>query len=147
MRVWVQLVSLLVVAAFVAGGWSWFSYQNSGAAAKKPRGGGVRLAIIEPVTLSTDSYTIRAIGTGKALQSARLYPSVSGEVVSVSFKAQQTVKTGQVLLRLDDADQKLAVRLASIEVEESRRQARRLERLKSGVVARARLETARAALD
>jgi RND family efflux transporter MFP subunit len=147
MRVWVQLASLLVIAAFVAGGWSWFSDQNSGAEAKKRRGGGVRLAIIEPVTLSTDSYTIRAIGTGKALQSARLYPSVSGEVVSVAFKAQQTVKTGQALLRLDNEDQKLAVRLASIEVEEASRQARRLETLKSGVVARARLETARATLD
>jgi membrane fusion protein, multidrug efflux system len=147
MRVWVQIISLFVVAAFVAGGWIWFSDHNAGAEAKKRRGGGVRLAIIEPVTLSTDSYTIRAIGTGKALQSARLYPSVSGEVVSVAFKAQQTVKTGQALLRLNNEDQKLAVRLASIEVEEARRQARRLETLKSGVVARARLETARATLD
>ncbi|MBL4720440.1 MAG: efflux RND transporter periplasmic adaptor subunit [Alphaproteobacteria bacterium] len=147
MRIGTQIVSLLVIGALVAGGWSWFSDLDSGAAAKKPRRAETRLAIIEPVTLSTDSYTIRAIGTGKALHSASLYASVSGEVVAIAFKAQQTVKSGQVLLRLDDVDQQLAVRLAKIEADEAARQARRLESLKSGVVARARLETARASLE
>lgn len=147
MRLWVQAVSVLVIGAVAAGGWMWLSDQNGNAEAKKSRRGGARLAIVEPVTLSTDTFTIRAIGTGKALQSARIYPSVSGEVVAVNFKSRQTVKTGQVLLRLDDEDQRLAIRLARIDVEEAARQAKRLETLKTGVVARARLETAHAALE
>jgi membrane fusion protein, multidrug efflux system len=125
----------------------WLSDQDGNAATKKHRRGGARLAIVEPVTLSTDVFTIRAIGTGKALQSASLYPAVSGEVVKVDFKARQRVKTGQVLLRLDDEDQQLAVRLARIDVDEAARQALRLEALKTGIVARARLETALSILE
>lgn len=124
----------------------WFSGQDGVAEAKKPKRGGARLAIIEPVTLLTDTFTIRAIGTAKALQSARLYPSVSGAVVAVEFQSRQRVKAGQALLRIEDEDQRLALRLARIDVEEAARQARRLETLAKGIVARARLDTARAEL-
>jgi RND family efflux transporter MFP subunit len=147
MKFWTQAMSVLVVGATAAGGWMWLSDQDGNAATKKHRRGGARLAIVEPVMMATDVFTVRAIGTGKALQSARLYPSVSGEVIKVNFKARQTVKTGQVLLRLDDEDQQLAVRLASIDVDEAARQALRLEKLKTGVVARARLETALSVLE
>ena len=69
------------------------------------------LVLVEPVVLATDKRIVRAIGTGRSSQSADLYPSVSGEVVKVAFEAEQKVQAGQILLRLDDEDQRL-VRVA-----------------------------------
>jgi membrane fusion protein (multidrug efflux system) len=150
MRLPFQIVWLLVIAATVAGGWWWFA-EREGAAARdkvKPRRSAATLVLVEPVILSTDRRIVRAIGTGRALQSAALYPPVSGEVTKVAFEAEQKVKAGQPLLRLDNEDQKIAVRLAQVAVDESSRQMRRLKKLApSGTVTRARLDTANAELE
>jgi RND family efflux transporter MFP subunit len=150
MRLPFQIVWLLAIAAVIAGGWWWFA-EREGAAARdkaKPRRASATLVLVEPVALSTDKRVVRAIGTGRALQSADLYPAVSGEVVEVGFEAEQKVKAGQRLLRLDDEDQKLTVRLAQVAVDEAARQVKRLKKLApSGTVARARLDTAIAELE
>ncbi|NKB55310.1 MAG: efflux RND transporter periplasmic adaptor subunit [Alphaproteobacteria bacterium] len=150
MRLVFQIVWLLAIAATVAGGWWWFA-EREGAAARdkvKARRSAATLVLVEPVILSTDRRVVRAIGTGRALQSAALYPSVSGEVIKVAFEAEQKVKTGQPLIRLDDEDQRLAVRLAKVAVNEADRQARRLKKLApSGNVAQATLDTATAELE
>ncbi len=149
MRLVFQIVWLAAIGAVVAGGWWWFT-EREGAAARdsvKPRRSTATLVLVEPAVLSTDKRNVHAIGTGRALQSAALYPSVSGEVTKVAFSAEQKVKTGQVLLRLDNEDQRLAVQLAKVEVDEAGRQARRLKKLaRSGNVAQANLDTANAAL-
>lgn len=150
MRLPYQIFWLLAIAATVTTGWWWFT-ERDGAAARdevKSRQSSAILVLVEPIVLSTDKRVVRAIGTGRALQSASLYPSVSGEVVDVAFTAEQKVKAGQRLLRLDDEDQNLAVRLAQVAVDEAARQARRLKKLApSGNVAEARLDTAKAALE
>ena len=150
MRLPFQIAWLAAIAAIVFAGWWWFS-EREGAAARdkaKPRRAYATLVVVEPVALSTDRRIVRAIGTGRAQQSVDLYPSVSGEVVEVGFEAEQRVKRGQALLRLDDEDQKLAVRLAQVTVDEAARQVKRLAKLApSGTVARARLDTAKAELE
>jgi len=150
MRLPYQIFWLLAIAATVTTGWWWFS-ERDGAAARdevKSRRSSATLVLVEPIVLSIDRRIVRAIGTGRALQSASLYPSVSGEVIDVAFTAEQKIKAGQRLLRLDDEDQKLAVRLAQVTVDETARQARRLKKLApTGNVAQARLDTAKAALE
>ena len=150
MRLPFQILWLTAIAAMVAGGWWWFAEQE-GAVARdkaKPRRAKATLVLVEPVVLTTDKRIVRAIGTGRSLQSADLYPAVSGEVVKVTFEAEQKVKSGQPLLRLDDENQRLAVRLAQVAVNEAARQAKRLKKLApSGTVAKARLDTAAAELE
>lgn len=145
MRLPFQILWLVAIAAMVGSGWWWFAEQE-GAVARdkaKPRRAKATLVIVEPVKLATDKRIVQAIGTGRSLQSADLYPSVSGEVIKVAFEAEQKVKKGQVLLRLDDEDQRLAVRLAQVAVNEAARQVKRLKKLApSGTVAKARLDTA-----
>ncbi len=150
MRLPFQILWLVAIAALVASGWWWFAEQE-GAVARdkaKPRRAKATLVLVEPVALATDKRILQAIGTGRSLQSADLYPSVSGEVVKVNFEAEQKVKAGQVLLRLDDEDQRLAVRLAQVAANEAARQMKRLKKLApSGTVAKARLDTAVAELE
>lgn len=150
MRLILQVVWLSVIGAVVAGGWWWFSEQESAAARdkEKPRRSSATLVLVEPIVLSTDTRIVRAIGTGRALQSANLYPSVSGEVVDVNFEAEQKVKAGQALISLDNEDQRLAVKLAQVAVSEADRQVQRLQKLApSGTVAQTRLDTAVYELD
>ncbi len=97
---------------------------------------------------AVDTVVVRAIGTGEALKSASLYPSVAGEVVDVAFRAEQHIKKGAALLRLDDKHQRLAVRLAMVAEKETRRQLKRLEKLiPSGAASVSRLETAQTNLE
>jgi len=106
------------------------------------------LVLIEAIGLAEDKVVVRAIGTGEALKSASIHPSVAGEVVEVAFKAGQRVHKGMALLRLDAEHQLLTVRLAEVAVKEARRQFKRLERLApSGAASQARLETTQAELE
>lgn len=150
MRLPFQIFWLLVIAALVGGVWWWFA-QREGTAARdqmKPHRAKATLVLVEPVVLATDKRIIRAIGTGHSLQSADLYSSVSGEVVQVAFEAEQRVKSNQVLLQLNDEDERLAVKLAQVAVKEATRQVKRLKKLApSGTVAEARLETASSELE
>lgn len=72
--------------------------------------------ITQPVVETNSSKMFETIGTGKARLSVNLYPQVIGEVTSVNFKAQHKVKAGEVLVDLDNREQKLAVRLAEVEI-------------------------------
>jgi RND family efflux transporter MFP subunit len=147
-----QVSVTLVLAVVLAGGWLLFGGKTEGA---RPGGHGrassssaATLVLVEPVRFAVDTVVVRAIGTGEALKSASLYPSVAGEVVEVAFRAEQRVKKGAVLLRLDDKHQRLAVRLAKVAEKEARRQLKRLERLiPSGAASVSRLETAQADLE
>lgn len=150
MRLPIQIASLLAIAAIVGGAWYWFSEREVAAARDKakPRGGKATLVLVEPIAYQRDTRVVRAIGTGLALRSVSLYPSVSGEVEKVGFTAEQKVKKGQVLLRIDSDDQRLAVKLAQVTVNEAARQVERFKKLApSGTVAQARLDTAISELD
>lgn len=150
MRMRTQLSALAILGALVASAW-WFFGQDAGSP-QGPRGGGGSAkgvaVIAEAMTLQDDLIVVRAIGTGKAIRAVDLFPSVSGEVMEVNFVDGSAVSENQVLLRLDDAEQRIAVSLAEVELQEAERQVKRFERLApSGSVARASLDTARAGRD
>jgi RND family efflux transporter MFP subunit len=150
MRLWVQIIWLLVIATSVFGAWDWYAERENASAQAKasPRKPQTTLVLVESITLSTDKRVVRAIGTGRALQSAALFPSVSGEVIEVVFRAEQNVTSGQPLLRLDNEDQRLAVQLAQVTVDEAQRQAKRFKRLTlTGTATQALLDTANSELE
>ncbi|MEG3087779.1 HlyD family efflux transporter periplasmic adaptor subunit [Sphingomonas sp. PB4P5] len=51
-----------------------------------------------------------------AAETAQVMPLVSGQVIDVTVSDTQTVKRGQVLMRLDDADQQIAVAQAEADL-------------------------------
>lgn len=60
-----------------------------------------------------DDAEIDVVGSGLAQRSVTLFPAVAGEVAELNFRAGQKVVARQVLLRLDDRRERLAVELAA----------------------------------
>ena len=150
MRLRYQIAITAVLAAVLAAGWMWFagprqSAESSQGKAKRPAATRV---LVEPLALARDRVQVRALGTGNALKSADIHPSVSGEVTEVRFKPEQRVAKGAVLIRLDDAHQRLAVRLTQVALRKARRDTQRLEKLAaSGHASRTRLDAAQTELE
>lgn len=97
---------------------------NNGDADERPS----QVVVTEPVVYDTERSFVEAVGTSRALQSVSLEPAVDGEVTEVLFSAGDHVERDQVLLRLDDRDEQLAVRLAQVELEEAERRLDRFQR-------------------
>lgn len=150
MKLSVQVTFTVLIATLAGGGWFWLgaSQDAEGSREAAPRRGGATQVLVEKVTFAEDRMVVRAVGTGTALNSAILHPSVSGEVVEVSFRAEQRVQKGDVLVRLDDDHQRLAVRLAVVALQKARRDAARVSKLaKSGHASRNSLDTAQTELE
>ncbi|WGL17760.1 efflux RND transporter periplasmic adaptor subunit [Microbulbifer bruguierae] len=104
--------------------------------------------VTEVVEWHPRKVNIEAVGTSRAVKSVTLYPEVSGEVVEVAVTAGEQVKAGQAVVRLDDRDQHLAVKIASVELEDARRLLGRYERTRaSGTVTESALDDARSAVE
>lgn len=98
-------------------------------------GSGPTLVVTAPVEMDSTGTAIRAIGTAAAVRSVTIYPQVTGIVSEVAFTPGGEVRDGQVILRLDAADQQVAVDRATIALEAARQAVERAERLsKSGNV-------------
>ena len=65
--------------------------------------------------------SIKSVGTARAQQSVTLYPESAGVVTFAKLAPDVPVTAGEVLLRLDDRDQTLAVRQAEVELAEAKR--------------------------
>lgn len=77
--------------------------------------------VVEPVTFTSEQTRIEAVGTSRAMQSVTLTPDVAGEVVAVNFEPGQFVSKDTVLIQLDNRNQKLALDLARIRLEDAKR--------------------------
>ncbi len=81
------------------------------------------------VTKSTLDETLRAIGTGRALQSLTLTADVAGVIEQVAIKSGESVAAGAPLVVLDDDEQKIAVARARADYNIARTNASRFEGL------------------
>lgn len=149
-----QLAIVILLAAALAGGWFWLSErqaEEARQAADQPVESAetaATLVLVETLDLAEDRVVLRVVGTGEALRAASIYPDVAGQVTEVLFEAEQRVRKGDALVRLDDGDERLAVRLAEVAAQEAKRDVERLEKLApSGAVSVVRLETAQAAFE
>ena len=103
--------------------------------------------IVAPLQFNEDSTRVEAVGTSRAVQSIAIHPAVSGEVVAVNFEPGQRVEEGDVLVALDQRDEKLAVELAEVRREEAERLYERYQRTgDSGAVTVSALDAARTAV-
>lgn len=91
---------------------------------------------------------IEAVGTSRAVQSITLYPASAGEVVAVHFEPGQAVRKGQLLLELDQRNEKLAVQLAEVRLADAERLFHRYQRsAESGATLPTTLDAAETALE
>jgi len=114
---------------------------------QRPAAAEVRV-IAEILKLERERTRVEAVGTSRARLSAELYAPTSGEVVSVNFEPGQAVKAGDVLVELDSRDEKLAVRVAELHLEDAARLYDRYKRsADSGAVLPTALDGARTAAE
>ncbi len=83
--------------------------------------------VVGPVTQASDRVVLDVLGSGLAARSVTLFPAVAGEVRSLGFSAGQRVQAQQVLLQLDDRQQRLAVDLAEAQLQAAQRLLARYE--------------------
>lgn len=124
-------------------------------AAERPSRGEATPVIVEALALEPLRTHVEAVGTSRAVRSVQIYPATSGEVVAVNFEPGQTVEAGQVLVELDSREERLAVELAQLRLDDAERLYERYVKSgDSGAIlpttidtARTQVEASRIALD
>ena len=154
MSVWKQLGILCLVAAVAGGLWVSgvglpFGRDKPAAAASAPARAPAAPApvLVERVRFASSAAVVESVGTGDAVQAVTLSPEAAGRVTAVLFQAGQRVAAGDPLLELDADEERLALELAQVRVQEARQQLRRYESAApSGAVASGEVDTARTGL-
>lgn len=104
--------------------------------------------LVAPVRAVENRTLVRAVGTGEASQTVSIYPRTAGNIVEVGFAPGDRVEAGQMLIRLDDDEEKLAVRLAEVRIRDAQQLLRRYERaVRGGGVSASEVDTARTTLE
>lgn len=109
-------------------------------------GGAERAAnvLVEPITFEYEKTKIDAVGTAEAVSSVVLYPAVADRVIAVNFVPGQKVQNGDVLLRLDDRRERVALERAQVERANAQRNYDRIRNShKEGAVTQSDLDNAR----
>lgn len=118
---------------------------------QKPAQGGKGSApkvLVEPVRVESTASTFTAVATGWADKSAEMYAVVDEKVTHVLFKPQQKVKRGQLLVQQDDREEQLALRLAQVQLMNTRSLLNRYKQaVEKGAVPQTQVDSAQADLD
>ncbi len=104
--------------------------------------------LVQPLQLSPARTEVEAVGTSRAVRSVTVHPATSGEVVAVNFEPGQYVEQDEVLVELDQRDERLAVELAKVRLADAERLYDRYQRAgDSGAVVPTTLDEARSAVE
>jgi RND family efflux transporter MFP subunit len=159
LKLWKQLVFSLVLVAVAFVTWSWaypgahdvlirnglerislFAPDADGegkasagapgaGASGRPRGGREAIVIVAPVSEGLVNDQLTAIGTGQAVRSVSVRTLVSGQIVDIPVRPGGKVDRGDVLIRLDAAQEELAVERAKLTVKDAQAKVDRLQSL------------------
>lgn len=132
MRLLPQLGIAALLAALAAGGWYWSAGgEPDGGGPQQPRQGSPVVVETASARLGTVTETVTAVGVTRAASSVRIVPSTAGLVTRIAFEAGQRVPAGAVLVELDSASERAAVREAESELANLRAQMTRAESLRA----------------
>lgn len=146
------LVIAIVLVAAITIAWNkerLFSGLGDKDILKKSESGSPPVAVLtEQLSISGNNRVFEAIGTGRARLSVQIYPAVSEAVEEVLFQAQGPVKKGDVLVRLDARQERLALQRAEIELAAAKRLLDRYEQAVSqGGVPKSQVDLTKADYD
>ncbi len=106
------------------------------------------LVITQALGFERTQQRVDAVGYAEAIQSVALYPAVGDLVHEVNFKPGDRVTTGQLLVRLDDRRQVVALDRAKIQLADAERTVKRLTASRQqGAIAQSDLDSAITARD
>lgn len=91
------------------------SGQSGGRAGGQARSGGLPAVTTAEVVASSIGRMIEAIGAGRAAKSVTLVSEATGLVETVAIKSGDAVKKGDLILKIEDAEQRIAVTRARAE--------------------------------
>ncbi|MEM5473615.1 efflux RND transporter periplasmic adaptor subunit [Hoeflea sp. AS60] len=159
MKLWKQLLVSLVLIAVAFVTWSWaypgahdvlvrnglerISFFPPAADAAKggssggqqaggpgrSRGAREALVVVAPVSDGIVNDKLTAIGTGQAVRSVSVRALVSGQIADIPVRPGGKVERGDVLMRLDAAQEELAVERAKLTVSDAKAKVDRLQSL------------------
>ncbi|WP_371054294.1 efflux RND transporter periplasmic adaptor subunit [Rhodosalinus sp. K401] len=92
-------------------------------------GRGPATVITVPVTEGVIDDRVASIGDGKALRSVTVRTDATGRVVEIGFEPGGKVREGDLIVRLDDEAERIALERAELTLADARDEAERLERL------------------
>ena len=137
---------IIVLAAIAAGGFWYFNQGGKPSGGGRPRSFGPVLIVAEPVERKAWITSIEALGTAKANESVTLTASLTDTIRRVNFEDGDFVEAGTVLVELTNQEEEAQLAEARANLEEARRQLRRLEDLdKQGIAATSDVDNARSA--
>jgi RND family efflux transporter MFP subunit len=97
--------------------------------------------IVTPVAMGSDTVSLKVVGTGRAQQSVLLRSEGSGPIVRLALAANRHFAKDDLLMQLNDEEQRLALQLAQTRLEDIVRTRARIANLQDkGVAAQARLD-------
>ncbi|MBK8182624.1 MAG: efflux RND transporter periplasmic adaptor subunit [Candidatus Competibacteraceae bacterium] len=132
MRLFTQfgIAALLVMLATV--GWYWVADGKQSDASAQPSPPRSATVVETGLTrLGAVEETVTAVGTTRAAKSINIVPTASGLVTRVAFEAGQRVSAGAVLVEIDSASERAAVRETESELVNLRAQMTRAESLRA----------------
>lgn len=101
----------------------------------------------KPVAFLEEEQVVEAIGTARAVRSAELYSEVAGRVTAVRFSPGAFVRAGQVLVQLENRQERLALQLAEVRVKEAEQLLARYRRIEdTGALSDSQIEAGESAL-
>ncbi len=115
---------------------------------RRGAGGEAVPVIVEAVTMTKAIDEVQSVGSGLAERSITLYPKVSGIVAEIDFQAGARVKAGDVILKLDDAQTRIAVSIVETRLADARRTLERnIALLPRNAVAQSTVDASRTAVE
>jgi membrane fusion protein (multidrug efflux system) len=109
--------------------------------ASKKRDTSPPLVVVKPVEKMTFEDTLICLGTVSARESVDISAQVTEKIIAIHFDHGQHVKKNGLLVELQSAQEKTALTIAGLSIEEHEREVRRLEELvKADAVPRKELE-------
>lgn len=108
--------------------------------------GGDHSVMVERVGVRQFATRLEAIGTAHASESVTITAPVAERVGKILFESGETVKKGDLLVQLDDAEERAQVEGAKVSLDEQRRELERVEALREKkMVSEQELDTRRSA--
>jgi membrane fusion protein (multidrug efflux system) len=133
---WIAIIILIAVVVYL---------NLPKEAQQQRRGGGATPVITEILSQQPFAITIEALGTAKANESIDLSARIAEVVTEINFEDGQQVEAGQVLIQLNDRQQRARVNEILTNLGEAERQLQRIENLAtSNVASKQRLDEQKA---
>lgn len=141
----IQYIFLIALGAMAAG---CGSQEEGEDRSRRGRGDRAVQIVAQPVEFIRQETRIEAVGTARARSTATIYAETGGRVTQILFQAEDYVEKDAALVKLEDDDERLAVRRAEVAVKSAEQLLARYRRIEgTGAVSASQIDEAQTALE